>query len=45
METEMADEGAYPTSVKEFLENGPFTLIDTEGQEEVVLTRKFGNEK
>jgi len=40
----MADEGSLPTSVKDYLENGPFEIIDTPGQEEVVLTRQFGDE-
>jgi complement component 1 Q subcomponent-binding protein len=44
MENEMKDEGGIPTSVKDYLENGPFEIIDTPGQEEVVLTRKFGDE-
>lgn len=44
MESEMTDEGAIPTSVKDYLENGPFEVIDTPGQEEVVLTRQFGDE-
>lgn len=34
-----------PTSVKDYLENGPFEIIDTPGEEEVVLTRRFGDEK
>lgn len=33
-----------PTSVKDYLENGPFEIQDTPGQEEVVLTRTFGDE-
>jgi len=44
MENEMKDEGGIPTSVKDYLENGPFEIIDTPGQEEVVLTRQFGDE-
>jgi len=44
MEKEMRDPDEVPTSVKDFLENGPFEIIDTPGQEEVVLTRKFGDE-
>jgi complement component 1 Q subcomponent-binding protein len=44
MEKEIRDEDEVPTSVKDYLENGPFEIIDTEGQEEVVLTRKFGDE-
>jgi complement component 1 Q subcomponent-binding protein, mitochondrial len=34
-----------PTSVKDYLQNGPFKIIDTPGEEEVVLTRTFGDEK
>ena len=45
MENEMKEEGGIPTSVKDYLENGPFEIIDTPGQEEVVLTRTFGDEK
>ncbi|KAL2074057.1 hypothetical protein VTL71DRAFT_7835 [Oculimacula yallundae] len=45
MENEMKEEGGIPTSVKDYLENGPFEVIDTPGQEEVVLTRTFGDEK
>ncbi len=40
----MKDE-QLPTSVKDYLENGPFKIIDTPGSEEVVLTRQFGDEK
>ena len=45
MENEMKDDGGVPTSVKDYLENGPFESIDTPGQVEVVLTRQFGDEK
>ena len=45
MEDEMQDQANMPTSVKDYLENGPFEIIDTPGQEDVVLTRKFGDEK
>jgi complement component 1 Q subcomponent-binding protein, mitochondrial len=44
MEEEMRDSDEMPTSVKDFLENGPFEIQDTPGHEEVVLTRKFGDE-
>jgi len=44
MEEEMKDE-ELPTSVKDYLENGPFEIIDTPGEEDVVLTRQFGDEK
>lgn len=45
MEKEMKLQEGVPTSVKDYLENGPFEVIDTPGQEEVVLTRTFGDEK
>ncbi|CZR64197.1 related to mitochondrial acidic matrix protein [Phialocephala subalpina] len=45
MENEMKEDGGIPTSVKDYLENGPFEIIDTPGQEDVVLTRTFGDEK
>lgn len=45
MENEMKEEGGVPTSVKDYVENGPFEVIDTPGQEDVVLTRTFGDEK
>lgn len=34
-----------PASIKDFLDNSPFELIDTPGQEVVKLTRTFGEEK
>ncbi|RFU78279.1 glyco suaprga1 [Trichoderma arundinaceum] len=34
-----------PASIKDFLDNSPFELIDTPGQEVVKLTRSFGEEK
>ena len=45
MENEMKENSEVPISVKEYLENGPFEIKDTPGHEEVVLTRKFGDEK
>lgn len=44
MEQEMRESDEVPTSVKDYLENGPFEITDTPGNEEVVLTRKFGDE-
>jgi complement component 1 Q subcomponent-binding protein, mitochondrial len=44
MEQEMKENGEIPQSVREYLENGPFEIQDVAGQEEVVLTRKFGDE-
>lgn len=41
----MMEEGGIPTSVRDYLENGPFEILDTPGNEEVVLTRQFGDEK
>lgn len=41
----MKDETGVPTSVKDYLENSPFEVIDVPGQEDVVLTRQFGDEK
>lgn len=44
-EREVKEDDLVPASIKDFLENGPFEIVDTPGQEEVVLTREFGNEK
>jgi complement component 1 Q subcomponent-binding protein len=44
MEQDMKENSEVPISVKEYLENGPFEIKDTPGEEEVVLTRKFGDE-
>lgn len=45
VEKENADESGVPTSVKDYLENGPFEITDVPGQEDVILTRTFGDEK
>ncbi|KAF7918789.1 uncharacterized protein EAE98_009567 [Botrytis deweyae] len=45
MEEEMKEHEELPTSVKDYMENGPFEILDTPGQEEVILTRSFGDEK
>ncbi|CAD6455287.1 c0105f1e-1f1f-4cef-afc8-7fdb8dec0c56 [Sclerotinia trifoliorum] len=45
MEDDMKAQEEIPTSVKDYMENGPFEILDTPGQEEVVLTRSFGDEK
>ncbi|EEP81323.1 hypothetical protein UREG_06188 [Uncinocarpus reesii 1704] len=45
LETESGEVDKLPESLKYFLENGPFEVKDTPGEEEVVLTRKFGDEK
>ena len=44
MEQEMKENSDVPQSVREYLENGPFEIQDTVGQEEVVLTRAYGDE-
>jgi complement component 1 Q subcomponent-binding protein, mitochondrial len=44
LEAEVSDQGVSP-AIKEYLENGPFEIEDMPGREEVVLTRKFGDEK
>jgi len=41
----MKENEGIPTSVKDYMENGPFEILDVPGQEEVVLTRQFGDEK
>ncbi|TVY35647.1 Mitochondrial acidic protein [Lachnellula subtilissima] len=45
MENEMKDQEGVPASVKDYLENCPFEIIDVPGVEDVVLTRQFGDEK
>lgn len=39
------DEQPMPTSIRDFLDNSPFTLEDVPGQQDVRLVREFGNEK
>lgn len=41
----MQEEVSFPTSIKDYIENSPFEVIDTPGVEEVVLTRTYGDEK
>lgn len=43
-ENELKDSEPTPASVKDFLDNSPFELIDNLGEEDVTLKRKFGNE-
>lgn len=45
IEEEMKEQEQEPASVKDFLANTPFELVDTPGQEVVKLTRNFGDEK
>ncbi|KAI6245511.1 Mitochondrial acidic protein MAM33 [Erysiphe necator] len=44
-ENEMKEELTQPTSIKDYLENSPFDIIDEPGKEEVILTRTYGQEK
>ncbi|KAM0667410.1 hypothetical protein ACQRIU_003275 [Beauveria bassiana] len=45
IEEEMKASEQEPASVKDFIDNSPFELIDTAGQEVVKLVREFGDEK
>jgi complement component 1 Q subcomponent-binding protein, mitochondrial len=44
-EDDVKDDTPMPTSIRDFLDNSPFTLEDTPGQQDVKLVREFGNEK
>lgn len=44
LEQEMQDPDEVPLSISDFLNNSPFTVHDTPGREEVVLTRPYGDE-
>lgn len=44
IETEMKDHDGPPPAIQEFLANGPFSVTDVQGTDEVILERKFGNE-
>lgn len=41
----MKEQDGTPASVKEYLDNSPFQLEDIPGQEEVVLTRQYNDER
>ena len=41
----MRDTDQPPDHIREYMENTEFKIQDTPGQEEVVLTRTFGDEK
>lgn len=45
IEEDMKANEQEPASIKDFLTNSAFELIDTPGQEVVKLTRSFGDEK
>jgi len=40
----MKEAEGVPINITEYIENSPFEIIDVPGQEEVVLTRQFGDE-
>jgi len=44
MESEMKKNEGVPTSVKDYLENSSFQILDVPGEEDVILTRQFGDE-
>jgi len=44
-EAEVKDNEPTPASVSDFIENGPFQIVDVAGQEEVVLKRTYNDEK
>ncbi|KAH7322871.1 mitochondrial glycoprotein [Stachybotrys elegans] len=45
LEEEMKASEQQPASIKDFLDNSPFELIDTPGHEVVKLVRTYGDEK
>lgn len=45
IENEMAASEEQPVSIKDFLDNSAFELVDIPGQEVVKLVRDFGDEK
>lgn len=45
IEEELKATEQQPASIKDFLENSPFEIIDTPGQEVVKLVRSFNDEK
>ena len=45
MENEMKENEGIPTSVKDFIDHSNFEVYDVPGEEDVVLTRNFGDEK
>ncbi|KAL8677506.1 MAG: hypothetical protein Q9186_006080 [Xanthomendoza sp. 1 TL-2023] len=44
LEKETRDSDNLPSTLQDFLDNSPYELEDHPGQEEVALTRKFGDE-
>ncbi|KAL8718774.1 MAG: hypothetical protein Q9225_004137 [Loekoesia sp. 1 TL-2023] len=44
IEKETRDSDTLPAHIQDYLDNSPFQLEDKPGQEEVALTRKFGDE-
>ncbi|KAI4124558.1 MAG: hypothetical protein LQ347_005691 [Umbilicaria vellea] len=44
MEKDAGNPNELPETIRDYLENSPFKLHDTPGQDEVDLTRQYGNE-
>lgn len=44
-EEEVAKEEQMPGSIRDFINQGKFEVLDVEGKEEVKLVRNFGDEK
>ncbi|KAK7546741.1 mitochondrial glycoprotein [Phyllosticta citricarpa] len=44
LEENITEPEAYSTTLKDFIENSAFEVIDKDGSEDVVLTRKYNNE-
>lgn len=45
LEDDVGEPESYSENIKDYLENSPYEVKDVAGQEEVVLTRKYNNEK
>ncbi|KAF2433721.1 mitochondrial glyco protein [Tothia fuscella] len=44
IERDIKNENEYNLTIKEYIDNSPFEIHDTPGEEEVVLTRKYNDE-
>lgn len=44
-ESGLKENEALPVSIKDYMDNSPFEIQDTDGIQDVVLTRTYGNEK
>lgn len=45
LEDDVGEPENYSENIKDYLENSQFEIKDVAGNEEVVLTRKYNNEK